>query len=129
MNNNFTIDDLKIGYVVRFSDNILGIIQPISELNNIAKNLSIQIPKVEFSDLDKSIQNIQNQLDVLKTNKINIKSNIENLDFTKAEKQAENIRKLTEGMTVTSRSSTLNENNQLLKTTEKPTEVNVSIKL
>ena len=35
MNNNFTIDDLKIGYVVRFSDNILGIIQPISELNNI----------------------------------------------------------------------------------------------
>ena len=54
-------------------DNVTKIQSDIqSELNNIAKNLSIQIPKVEFSDLDKSIKNIQKQLDTIKNT--NIKS-------------------------------------------------------
>ena len=75
--------NLSIGIGAKL-DNVAKIQADLqAELNNIGKNLSIDVPKIEFSNITESVKQIQKQLGVLKNTDIKINANINNTDYSK----------------------------------------------
>lgn len=75
--------NLSIGIGAKL-DNVAKIQADLqAELNNIGKNLSIDVPKIEFSNITESVKQVQKQLDVLKNTDIKINANINNTDYSK----------------------------------------------
>lgn len=78
-------EKLSIGIGAKL-DNVTKIQTDLqAELNNIAKNLSIQVPKIEFSNIANSVKDIQKQLDTIKNTNIKVNTDIGKIDYLKSQ--------------------------------------------
>lgn len=78
-------EKLSIGIGAKL-DNVTKIQSDLqAELNNIAKNLSIQVPKIEFSNIANSVKDIQKQLDTIKNTNIKVNTDIGKIDYLKSQ--------------------------------------------